>query len=446
MSDDTTTRDDATGRLVDPAPAPKRGLATRLYHGETNIDFIGRRKLWFLISGIAIVVSLLGIGLRWFNLGIDFEGGVVWEVPAGDASVADARDTVDDFGLADATIQDLESDNGREIRVSAEPISPEESDEVSAALAELTGASIDDVDLTSVGPSWGDEISEKAVRALVVFLVVVTLYISVRFELKMALATLAALVHDVVITAGVYALTGLEVTPATVIAVLTILGYSIYDGIVVFDKVDENTRRVSSTGGLSYGGMVNLSLNQALMRSLNTTITALLPVGSLLVVGAWIMGASTLEEFALALLIGLFCGAYSSIFIASPLLALLKEREKRYADIKRRVAARGGDREVVAALLAGTTPRAAAAATSGERPPARPAKARAGTGKAGAPRAGATATGTAGRKRPPATDEAPAEDVDTPGGEDAATTPLTGPSGRTIPPRPRKKSGRTGRR
>ncbi|HKH06329.1 MAG TPA: protein translocase subunit SecF [Acidimicrobiales bacterium] len=443
MSDDTTTRDDATGRLVDPAPAPKRGLATRLYHGETNIDFIGRRKLWFLISGIAIVVSLLGIGLRWFNLGIDFEGGVVWEVPAGDASVADARDTVDDFGLADATIQDLESDNGREIRVSAEPISPEESDEVSAALAELTGASIDDVDLTSVGPSWGEEISEKAVRALVVFLVVVTLYISVRFELKMALATLAALVHDVVITAGVYALTGLEVTPATVIAVLTILGYSIYDGIVVFDKVDENTRRVSSTGGLSYGGMVNLSLNQALMRSLNTTITALLPVGSLLVVGAWIMGASTLEEFALALLIGLFCGAYSSIFIASPLLALLKEREKRYADIKRRVAARGGDREVVAALLAGTTPRAAAAATSGERPAARPAKARAGTGKAGAPRAGATATGTAGRKRPPATDEAPAEDVDADTGEaDEPPDVIVAPSGRVIPPRPRKKSGK----
>ena len=368
MSDDTTTRDDATGRLVDPAPAPKRGLATRLYHGETNIDFIGRRKLWFLISGIAIVVSLLGIGLRWFNLGIDFEGGVVWEVPAGDASVADARDAVDDFGLADATIQDLESDNGREIRVSAEPISPEESDEVSAALAELTGSSIDDVDLTSVGPSWGDEISEKAVRALVVFLVIVTLYISVRFELKMALATLAALIHDVVITAGVYALTGLEVTPATVIAVLTILGYSIYDGIVVFDKVDENTRLVSSTGGLSYGGMVNVSLNQALMRSLNTTITALLPVLSLLVVGSWVLGAAVLEEFAIALLIGLFCGAYSSIFIASPMLALLKEREPRYRDIKRRVDARGGDADAVATAVATgrtTTARQTAAVAGG---------------------------------------------------------------------------------
>ena len=179
-------------------------------------------------------------------------------------------------------------------------------------------------------PSWGREISDKAIRALIVFLVLVTIYIALRFELKMAFPTLVALIHDVLITIGVYAVTQLEVTPATVIAVLTILGYSIYDGIVVFDKVDENTRLVSSTGGLSYGGMVNVSLNQALMRSLNTTITALLPVASLLVVGSWILGAVVLQEFAIALLIGLFSGAYSSLFIASPLLAWLKEREPRY--------------------------------------------------------------------------------------------------------------------
>ena len=432
MTDERDTTDpadaDVEPRDAPPEDAPvtggatrassKRTLRARLYHGETNVDFVGRRRVWFAVSAIAVLLSVGGLVLRGFNLGIDFEGGVVWEVPAGDASVGDARDAVDEFGLAGATIQELESDQGREIRVEAEPISPEESDEVTAALAELTGSDVDEVDLTSVGPSWGNEVSDKAVRALAVFLVVVTIYIAIRFELKMAAATLAALVHDVVITAGVYALTQLEVTPATVIAILTILGYSIYDGIVVFDKVDENTRRVSSTGGLSYGGMVNLSLNQALMRSLNTTITALLPVGSLLVVGSWIMGASTLQEFAVALLIGLFSGAYSSIFIASPLLALLKEREPRYRDIAKRVAARGGDREVVGALVAGESARVAQARSTAAR-------AKDGRAKAAA---GGDAAGEGG-------DEAEPEDK-----------VIVAPSGRVIPPRPRKKSGKGNRR
>jgi len=354
-----------------------RSIFTRLYHGETNIDFVGRRRLWFTISLVAVVISLGSLVTRGLNLGIDFEGGVVWEVPAGDASVGDTRDAVDQFGLAGATITELESDEGRVIRVEAEPLGAERTDEVTTALADLTGSDFDDVSLNEVGASWGSEITEKAVRALVVFLVLVTIYIALRFELKMAIPTLVALVHDVLITVGVYSITGLEVTPATVIAVLTILGYSIYDGIVVFDKVDENTRLVSSTGGLSYGGMVNVSLNQALMRSLNTTVTALLPVLSLLVVGSWVLGAAVLEEFALALLIGLFSGAYSSIFIASPLLAWLKEREPRYRDIKRRIDARGGDAEAVAAAVTtgrpATRATVAAAGGTGAEPGARPA-------------------------------------------------------------------------
>jgi preprotein translocase subunit SecF len=383
-----------------------RSVWSRLYHGETNIDFVGRRRLWFTLSLVAVLISLVSFATRGLNLGIDFDGGVVWEVPAGDASVAETRDALDGIGLSDATIQDLESDDGRELRVEAEPLSAEESDQVSATLAELTRSSVDDVNLNEVGPTWGAEISEKAIRALIVFMVLVTIYIAIRFEPKMAIATLAALVHDVIITVGVYSLTQLEVTPATVIAVLTILGYSIYDGIVVFDKVDENTRLVSSTGGLSYGGMINVSLNQALMRSLNTTITALLPVGSLLVVGSWILGASVLEEFAVALLIGLFSGAYSSIFLASPLLALLKEREPRYRDIKRRIDQRGGDAAVVAATVA-----------TG-RPPSGRATAAAATASAGA-----TGTGPPGRA--------------TSDGEAAKTV---APSGRVIPPRPRKKT------
>jgi preprotein translocase subunit SecF len=353
------------GRRRDPS---HRSIFARLYHGETNFDFVGRKRLWFTISLVAVAVSLVSLGVRGLNLGIDFEGGVVWEVPAGDATVAQTRAAIDQYGLGDATIQELENDNGRALRISSEPISPANSDKVTKALTEVTGSSVDDVSLNEVGPSWGEEISRKALRALIVFLVLVTIYIAFRFELKMAIPTLVALIHDVLVTVGVYSLTGLEVTPATVIAVLTILGYSIYDGIVVFDKVDENTRMVSSTGGLSYGGMVNVSLNQTLMRSLNTTMTALLPVMSLLVVGSFIMGAKVLEEFALALLIGLFSGAYSSIFIASPLLVVLKEREPRYRDIKRRIAERGGDAAVVAATVAGRTPTPAVAqrkATSG---------------------------------------------------------------------------------
>jgi preprotein translocase subunit SecF len=322
----------------------------------------------------------------------------VWLTPAGDASVADARDTVGEVGLTGATITELEGDEGRELRVEAEHLPAAEADEVGLALADLTGSSIDDVSFTDVSPTWGDEISEKAMRALLVFLVLVTIYITFRFELRMALATLVALVHDVVITVGVYSLTQLEVTPATVIAVLTILGYSIYDTIVVFDKVDENTRLVSSTGGLSYGGMVNVSLNQALMRSMNTTITALLPVGSLLVVGSWLMGALVLQEFAVALLIGLLAGAYSSLFIASPLLVLLKEREPRYRDIRRRIAERGGDSAAVAAAV--TTGRPSARAASGAR-------------------TGAASTAS---------------------GADEGSTVAA--SGRVIPPPPRKKTGK----
>jgi preprotein translocase subunit SecF len=399
VAGETVPDETAAGETAANAPtARRRSIWTRLYHGETNVDFVGRRKLWFTLSLVAVLIGIGSLLTRDLNLGIDFEGGVVWQVAAGEASVGDARDALDEFGLGGATIQELESDEGVELRVEAEPVSAETSDQVTAALADLTGSPVDDVNLTSVGPSWGEEISEKALRALIVFLVLVTIYIALRFELKMAIPTLVALVHDVLITLGVYSVTQLEVTPATVIAVLTILGYSIYDGIVVFDKVDENTRLVSSTGGLSYAGMVNVSLNQALMRSLNTTITALLPVASLLIVGAWIMGAMVLQEFAIALLIGLFSGAYSSIFIASPLLAWLKEREPRYRDIKRRVDARGGDSGAVAATVAG-----------GGAPPVR---------------VPAASVGAAAKR---------------PAGTAVGSAPV-GPSGRAIPPRPRKKT------
>ncbi|MGI8757758.1 MAG: protein translocase subunit SecF [Acidimicrobiales bacterium] len=317
----------------------RRGLLGRLYHGETNANFVGRAKLWFAISGVIIVVGVVSLLTRGLNLGIEFQGGTSWVVPA-TVDVEEASDVLASIGLPDATVQTLGSDEGERLRVQAEPGTAADREEVSRALAELAGVEAADIQVTEVTPSWGSEITSKAERALAVFLVAITIYITVRFEWKMALATLAALIHDVLITVGVYSVTGLEVTPATVVALLTILGYSIYDGIVVFDKVDENAQRLAASGSTTFSGMVNDSLNQVLMRTLNTSITALLPIASLLVIGSFVLGAATLQEFALALLIGLGASAYSSICIASPLLALLKEREPRYRSLRNRVVGR----------------------------------------------------------------------------------------------------------
>lgn len=337
----------------------KHGVFSRLYNGETSVNFVGRARLWAMLSGGVILIGLLSLGLQGLNFGIDFTGGTAWEVPdAKGVSVSDARDALGPVGLADAKVQIVGGDTLR-VQGDVSGTAAEKAtkrDDVSKRLAGLAKVPASRVSVNQVGPSWGDEITRKAQRALIFFLIAITLYITLRFEWKMAVATLVALFHDVLVTVGVYSLSGFEVTPATVIAGLTILGYSIYDGIVVFDKIDENTKGLASSGRMTYGDMVNLSLNQVLMRTLNTSITALLPILSLLVVGGFILGATTLEDFALALLIGLAASAYSSIFIASPLLALLKEREARYASINQRVRARG----VVTPL----TPAAAAAASS----------------------------------------------------------------------------------
>ena len=318
----------------------RKGRWSRLYHGETDIDFVGRTKLWFAGSAVLLLIGLGSLVLNGLNLGIDFEGGAVFEVPTQTLSVTQARDALGPLDVGDPKVQELESATQRLIRVQTTTLDPAKAQQVQQTLADAAGVSVGEVNRDEVGPSWGNEIRNKARNALIVFLIVITLYISLRFEFKMAMPTLVALLHDVLMTVGVYSLSGLEVTPATVVALLTILGYSIYDGIVVFDKVHENTRLVSATNRMTYGDMVNLSLNQTLMRTLNTSITALIPILSLLVIGSLILGATTLEEFGLALLIGLASGAYSSIFIASPLLAILKEREPRYADIRRRVGSR----------------------------------------------------------------------------------------------------------
>jgi len=323
------------------APTRSASVWTRLYNGETEVQFIGRWRRWFLISGVVILVGLASLFTRGLNLGIEFEGGVSWQVPVGESDVDSMRGAVEEAGL-DATVQTVGTGDSERLRIKAELDEDDDPAAISEVIAEEAGVEVGDVTQQAVSKSWGDQITSKAQRALVIFLVLVSLYIALRFEWKMALATLVALLHDILVTVGVYSLFGFEVTPATVIAILTILGYSIYDGIVVFDRVDENAKALAVTGSSSYSDMVNDSLNQVLMRTLNTSITALLPILSLLILGSLVLGATTLQEFALALFIGLASGAYSSIFIASPALALLKEREERWQTVRQRVERRGG--------------------------------------------------------------------------------------------------------
>ena len=319
----------------------KSSIWHRLYNGETDINFIGRWKTWFVLSGIVLLIGTASLFTNGLNLGIEFEGGVSWQVPSGHATVDGMRGAVEGTGIKDPTVQTVGSGSNKKLRIKAE-LGKVKAADVRQAIAKEAGTSVNQVDQQDVSKSWGDQITKKARRALFIFLVLVSLYIAFRFEWKMALATLVALVHDILVTVGIYSVFSFEVTPATVIAILTILGYSIYDGIVVFDRVDENAKALGVSGGQTYSDMVNDSMNQVLMRTLNTSITALLPIVSLLILGSFILGATTLEEFALALFIGLASGAYSSIFIASPTLALLKEREEKWRNVRTRLESRGG--------------------------------------------------------------------------------------------------------
>jgi preprotein translocase subunit SecF len=311
------------------------GMIGRLYRGETTFNFVGRRWWGFGISIASIVVTVISLFAQGLNMGIDFKGGVAWEVPATTITVEDVRTILDanEIPTSDAKIQILNGAEGQRIRAQVGEISTETRTVVQAALSAKAGVELQEVSVASVSSSWGRSITEKAVRALLIFFVIVSLYIAWRFEWKMAIAAILAMMHDVLISVGVYAVFGFSVTPATVIAFLTILGFSLYDTIVVFDKVHENTTRYSASK-VSYGDIINVSMNQVLMRSINTSLAAVLPVLSLLVLGSWVMGAIALQEFALALLVGMFLGAYSSIYIATPLLAVFKGREIKYRSLQ----------------------------------------------------------------------------------------------------------------
>ena len=316
------------------------GLGGRLYRGETSMNVIRARKKWYAVSALFIALSVFALGAQGLRFGIEFEGGSAFVVSTSTGTVEQAREAVAAAGYSDnAIIQTLGEEK---IRIQTGVLDAAQSNAIQDALAAEFGVSVESIDTQNVGPSWGEEISKKALQGLIAFLICIMIYLALTFEPKMAVAAVVALIHDVFITVGLYAFIGFEVTPATVIGFLTILGYSLYDTVVVFDKIRENTKGITSTGKSTYSDATNLAVNQTFVRSLNTSLIALLPVAAILFVGAGLLGAGTLKDLALALFIGLIAGTYSSIFIAPPVLASLREREPAMKALSVRVAARGG--------------------------------------------------------------------------------------------------------
>jgi preprotein translocase subunit SecF len=313
-------------------------LGHKLYSGEVSYDIVGRRKRWYVISAVLVLTMVGSLVLRGVNLGIEFTGGAEFQVPSTSCTIEQSRAAVESTGVEPSTVTELGSGY---IRVTTEAVENTKGLEIRAALAQACGVQPDDVTVQVVGPTWGGEITQKALTALAVFLVLVSVFLAVYFDWRMAVAALVALVHDIALTIGVYSLLQFEVTPATVIGVLTILGYSLYDTVVVFDKVKENTRGILGQSRQTYSQAANLAVNQTLVRSVNTSIVALLPVGAILFVGAGLLGAGTLKDLALALFVGIAAGTYSSVFIATPLLAQLMESDPQMQSLARRVASRG---------------------------------------------------------------------------------------------------------
>ena len=311
-----------------------------LYSFDADVDFRKGWRVAFVISALLLVTGVFSMATSGLKLGIDFKGGTAWQFPANNTSVTAIRDALDPIGGGDATIQTLTL--GSRVTLRVEVGTAVNVDKAAAAMAKASHQSVDSINANrnEVGPSWGRDVSQKALRALIVFFIAIAIYISWQLEWRMAVGAILAVIHDVFLSVAVYAIFRFEITPGTVVAFLTILGYSLYDTIVVYDKVKDNQGRLSANGDMTYTDMMNLSLNQTFMRSINTTLSAVLPVIAILVIGAGIMGAVTLEEFGLALLVGMVAGAYSSVFIASPIVALLKEREPRYTQIRERVLAR----------------------------------------------------------------------------------------------------------
>jgi preprotein translocase subunit SecF len=328
-----------------PTTDRRPGRVRRFFEGETHVDFVGRSRLWLILTLSLLALCALALAVRGLNFGIDFTGGtsLIIEGASEPFTAEQVQDRLGELGVDEVTVQVTTDGTGALISTTAlDEVAGVQQNEVVEALAQITGSERTQVEVSAIGPRWGQQISRQAIRALLVFLALVTVYISFRFEWRMAVAALLTLLHDVAVTVGIYALVGFQVTPASVIALLTILGYSLYDTVVVFDRVTEDTERLGSASSRTYSEVANGSLNSVLVRSLSTSITSLLPVGALLFIGAQLLGATTLEDLALALFIGMAVGTYSSLIVATPMLCWLKEREPRWAELRHRLETRRG--------------------------------------------------------------------------------------------------------
>jgi preprotein translocase subunit SecF len=355
-------------------------LVARLYRGETRFNFVGHRKRWYLASAIILLICILSFVIRGFNYGVEFAGGTQFRVPATSSSM-----TVDRVSNAftrageplNSPPQVVGSGGDRTIVVKLDKINPTDAQRVQNAVAKQLHVNPDDLNPQSFSSSWGHDVTVKALEGLVVFIIVVSIYISIRFQWRMAIGGIVALLHDLVVTAGIYSLIGFEVTPSTIVGLLTILGFSLYDTVVVYDKIAENTRNILAGSRSTFSDEANLAVNQTLMRSINTSLIALLPVAGLLFVGAGLLGVGTIKDLALILFVGLMTGAYSSLFLATPIVVDLTERAAPYRALTKRVLAKRADearreqenRELVAA---GLPPRPSGRRTGGPAPAPRP--------------------------------------------------------------------------
>ena len=318
-------------------------IGGRLYRGEVSFDFVGRRKLWYTISGLILVISIAALAFRGLNYSVEFKGGDLFLFKAPGVTTSQIASVVKDSGGGDdPVVQQLGVGQKARWQVQTNKLTFAEQSTVQDALASdlHVAGGPNAISITFTSASWGAQITHKALEGLIVFLVLIVAYLSIAFEWKMAVAAFVALVHDIVITTGIYALAGFQVSPATVIGLLTILGYSLYDTVVVFDKVRENTAGLLATERSTYSQAANLALNQTLVRSINTSLIALLPVTAILLVAVIFLGTGELQDLSLVLFVGMLSGTYSSICIATPVLAALKEREPRYQQLARRVALR----------------------------------------------------------------------------------------------------------
>jgi len=328
---------DGSGQRVVPGSDRRVSLAHRLYNGEAGLDVVGHSKLIYKVTAVIVLICLASMIFRGFNFGIDFSGGNSFRVPASSEQLTEIRTAAEDAGAQVASAQVV---GGNTVLLRTGQLSTAEESTVRDAVAKAAGVDAKQVSPDAVSADWGNDITDQALIALVVFLVAVVAFLALRFQPKMAIGAMASLAHDIIVTAGIYSLIGFEVTPSTVIGFLTILGFSLYDTVVVFDKIDENVKDLGRNARMTWGEAANLAVNQTLMRSINTSVIALLPVAGLLFVGAGLLGVGTLKDLALVLFVGLAAGTYSSIFLATPIVADLKEREPEQIALRKRVLAR----------------------------------------------------------------------------------------------------------